>query len=147
MHRTAANLLPPVNEVWGKVIFSQASVILFTGKLGIGFPACITGHMTREAGMPPGGVCIREGVCWADSPHPSDKWDTEIRSRNGWYVSYWKAFLFQSCIWFLEILTLQTPLLNRFIATETHFNRRREATEMFVGDFHTLIISLRKTQL
>ena len=23
--------LPPSNEIWGKVIFSQASVILFTG--------------------------------------------------------------------------------------------------------------------
>ena len=61
MHRTASNLLPPVNEVWGKVIFSQASVILFTGKLGIGFPACITGHMTREAGMPPGGSASGKG--------------------------------------------------------------------------------------
>ena len=47
---TFSQKLPPANEIWGKVIFSQASVILFPG--GSGFPACITGHMTR-------GVCIQ----------------------------------------------------------------------------------------
>ena len=77
--------LPPANEVWGKVIFLQASVIL--SMVG-GIPACITGHMTRGAciqgGLHPGGlhqgksasrkgsaswgsasreVCIQEGVC------------------------------------------------------------------------------------
>ena len=64
--------VPPTNKVWGKVIFSQASVILSTG-WGLGFPAFITGHMTRgsciQGGLPPGGVCLW-GVCiqggWAD---------------------------------------------------------------------------------
>ena len=49
--------LPHTNEVWSKVICSQASVILFTGGGGLGFPACITGHMTRvschQADLPP----------------------------------------------------------------------------------------------
>ena len=49
--------LPPANEVWGKVVFLHLCVILFTG--GLGFPACITGHMTRGSasgeGLPPGG--------------------------------------------------------------------------------------------
>ena len=31
-HNEKRFLLPPANEVWGKVIFSQASVILFTGE-------------------------------------------------------------------------------------------------------------------
>ena len=57
--------LPPANEVWGKVIFLHLCVILFTGR-GVGFPACITGHMTK-------GVCI--WGAWADPP-PRDTWDT-----------------------------------------------------------------------
>ena len=43
-HETA--FLPPANEVWGKVIFSQASVILLTG----------------------GGVCL--SACWDTPPLP-----------------------------------------------------------------------------
>ena len=49
-------------------MFLHLCVILFTGGRGVGFPACITGHMTR--GM---GVCIWGTVClypggWADPP-------------------------------------------------------------------------------
>ena len=78
--------LPPANEVWGKVIISQASVILSTGEgVGgwrvVGFSACITGHMTR--GVCIWGVCIRGYMgyygIWSDS---------------GRYASYWNAFLF-----------------------------------------------------
>ena len=54
--------LPPANEVWGKVIFSQAPVILSMvgggGGAG-GFQACITGHVTR--GSASRGVCIQGG--------------------------------------------------------------------------------------
>ena len=74
--------LPPANEVWDKVVFSQVSVYLLEGGGWlVGFPACITGHMTR-------GVCI-QGRCWADplhrglstgvggwADHPRDTWDT-----------------------------------------------------------------------
>ena len=38
--------LPPANEVWSKVMFSQMFVC---PQRGVGFPACITGHMTRGA--------------------------------------------------------------------------------------------------
>ena len=66
---------------WGKVIFSQ----VFVCPRGVGFPTCITGHMTRgvciqelciqwgsyAGGSASKGVCIR-GVCiqggWADPP-------------------------------------------------------------------------------
>ena len=45
--------LPPANEVWGKVMFLQVSVILFTGGGGW-LPARITGHMTtRGLDRPP----------------------------------------------------------------------------------------------
>ena len=53
-------LLPPANEVWGKVIFSQACVILFT-RGGVGFPACITGH--NWEGLHPGRESASRGVC------------------------------------------------------------------------------------
>ena len=44
-----STLLPPANEVWGKVMFSQVFVCPQGGgwRLAVGFPACITGHMTR----------------------------------------------------------------------------------------------------
>ena len=82
MHRTSAILLPSTNEVWGKVIFSQVSVILFTGGR---VPACITGHMAREGVMPRGGGSAW-GVlgCWADFPYsPRYMGYYEIRSRSG----------------------------------------------------------------
>ena len=52
--------LPPTNEVWGKVLFLHMSVILFTGGGGVGFPACITDHMTRGSTFG-GRVCIKGG--------------------------------------------------------------------------------------
>ena len=48
-------LLPPKNEVWGKVIFLHLSVILFTGG---GVPGPRGGLVPEGGGMPgPGGVC------------------------------------------------------------------------------------------
>ena len=43
--------LPPTNKVWDKVMFLHLRVVLW----GVGFPACITGHMTR-------GICIQGGL-------------------------------------------------------------------------------------
>ena len=40
-------LLPPANEVLGKVMFSQ--VFVHGGGGLVGFPGCITGHMTGES--------------------------------------------------------------------------------------------------
>ena len=70
--------LTPANEVWGKVMFSEVFVC---PQKGLGFSACITGHMT--GGLHPGGFASMEGVCIqrvciggsADS-RPRDTWDT-----------------------------------------------------------------------
>ena len=45
-------LLPPANEVWGKVMFLHLCVILFTGGV------CIRGASASK-----GGVCIQDGFC------------------------------------------------------------------------------------
>ena len=50
------DLLPPANEVWGKVIFLHLSVILFIG-WGICLIACWdTAPLGPEAGTPPPGA-------------------------------------------------------------------------------------------
>ena len=53
-------------KLWEGNVFTY--VCLYTGG---GFPACITGHMTRESACR-GGVCIYWGVCiqGADPPPP-----------------------------------------------------------------------------
>ena len=75
--------LPPANEVWGKVIFSEASVILFTrgravclqgvlppGDLHLGESAyrrfCIQGGYAFQGDLHPGGSAYSRG--WADPP-------------------------------------------------------------------------------
>ena len=50
-------LLPPANEVWGKVIVSQVSVILFTGG------ACVGGGVHGRGACMVRGVCMAKGVC------------------------------------------------------------------------------------
>ena len=82
--------LPSANEVWGKVMFLRVSLILSTwgrgwltsmhyrsldqpqGLEGVGFPACITGHMIRGRG-----VCIHE----ERGLHPGKRGSV---SRGGW---------------------------------------------------------------
>ena len=85
---------------WGKVIFSQAWVIPFVHGGwggGVGFPACITDHMTREGGRHPGRLCIWEGSA-------SRGWAEILRDMvNEWYTSYWKVFLF-------SILSVPVPV-------------------------------------
>ena len=71
-------VLPPANEVWGKVIFLHLSVILFTG--GVCLSACW--DTTPQDQAPP----------WSrHTPLHSACW--EIRSTSGWYASYWNAIL------------------------------------------------------
>ena len=41
-------LLPPANEVWGKVIFSEVCVKNSVRKGGGGIPAYLAGHMTNQ---------------------------------------------------------------------------------------------------
>ena len=72
-------LLPPANEVWGKVIFLHLFVILFTGggmhgQWG-GWGMCMVGGV--HAG---GGACVARGVCMPCTPHAA--WYHEIRSVN-----------------------------------------------------------------
>ena len=65
---------------WGKVIFSQASVILLTG--GVCLSACWNKTQPPpRAGTPPGAVTPRHKACW------------EIRSTRGRYAPYWNAIL------------------------------------------------------
>ena len=70
-------LLPPENEVWGKVIFSQACV---KNSVHMGVPA--------PGGLLPGGACL--GGCLVETPQ-----DGYCCGR---YASYWNAFLFSMFI-------------------------------------------------
>ena len=96
-----ANLLPSTNEVWDKVIFSQASVILSMGGGG-GLPVCITGHMTGGSAQPhphrqTQRDCPTLPVCRPPGCRPPPQRYMGyygIRSTNGRYASYWYAFLF-----------------------------------------------------
>ena len=91
--------LPPANEVWGKVIFSETCVKNSVD--GGGLPQCMLGYppgsrhpLSRQppgAGTPP----HRSRACW------------EIRSTSGRYASYWNAFLFK--IIFLAKSHVGTP--------------------------------------
>ena len=81
--REVSGLLPPANEVWGKVIFSQACVI----------PSVHEGRgVRRESAHPPVGQnppgCSppRQTTLDADPP-PRDM------STSGQYASYWNAYL------------------------------------------------------
>ena len=73
---------------------------------GVGFPACITGHMTRVSasggsafrgfGRPPGmpmGVGLHPGGVWQTPPGDTMGY-YGIQSTSGQYTSYWNAFLF-----------------------------------------------------
>ena len=80
-------------------MFLHLCAILFTGGGRVGFPACITGHMTR--GSTSRLVCIR-GVCigggWGgrgvgQTLLPRHIGYYGIRSTSGRYASYWNAFL------------------------------------------------------
>ena len=93
-------LLPPANEVWGKIIFSQVSVVLFTGG------ACVPGVCVWLGACMPGGVhawgcaCLGvhgRGACVVGGVHSQG--GGSVRGRkdghcSGRYASYWNTFLF-----------------------------------------------------
>ena len=83
-----SKLLPPANEVWGKVMFLHLCVILFTGG-SASEGVCIQG------GLHPGGSASRgsasEGEGVGQIPPQIGYYGT--RSTSGWYASYWNAFL------------------------------------------------------
>ena len=74
---------------WGKVIFSQASVILSTGGGG--------GGVRGRGGMRGSGVCMARGYTWqggmCDAHLPGRYYGYGLRSMSGRYASYWNAFL------------------------------------------------------
>ena len=91
---------------WGKVIFSQASVILLTGG-GVCLSACWDTTPLPEQ-TPPEQIPPRADIPWNQAPPPPgpgrhppgsrypppphrSRW--EIRSTCGWYASYWNAIL------------------------------------------------------
>ena len=70
-----ASLLPPTNEIWGKVIFSQTCVRLSTGRSAVSLGLCLGGGWSlfrwvcvqgmvsvQGAGLCPGGLCRRVSV-------------------------------------------------------------------------------------
>ena len=79
--------LPPANEVWGKVIFSQACVKNSVHRGVPGPEGClVTGGCLAWAGGPgPSGGLILGGCLWRP---PRDGYCC------GRYASYWNAFLF-----------------------------------------------------
>ena len=70
------DLLPPTNEVWGKVIFSQASVCLSTGGVSVRG----AGSLSREGGSLSRGISFRglsvQGVSVMETPL--------LRWKSGW---------------------------------------------------------------
>ena len=74
-------LSPLINKVWGKVMFSQVCHVCPRDGEGVGFPACITGHMTGVGGLHPGGL-------GTPPPTHTQNWES------GRYASYWNASLF-----------------------------------------------------
>ena len=92
---------------WGKVIFSQASMILSTGRGGLLPGGCpVRGNVCLVWGVPaPGGVCLLPGgACsggWVLGAWPwGGAWWRP--SRDGYccgrYASYWNAFLLILCL-------------------------------------------------
>ena len=82
------SFLPAVNEVWGNVIFSQACVILLSGR---GVPE--RAPLDRD---PPWRETLGQRSPWIETPPPQTEtspW-TEIPRmiKSGRYTSYWNTF-------------------------------------------------------
>ena len=115
IRRSFVALLPPANEVWGKVIFSEVCVKNSVHRGGLSH--CMLGYtpppLRAEAGThprsrdryppeqppwsrPPGADTTtpgpEAGTPRAETPRCSACW--EIWAKSGRYASYWNAFLF-----------------------------------------------------
>ena len=93
-HLNSINLLPPANEVWGKVMFLHMSVILSTGWRGSLYDVTSLSHVPSGGSLSMApcyfrGSLSREGLCPGETP---DR-DPPLQ-KSGWYASYWNAFLF-----------------------------------------------------
>ena len=100
--------LPPANEVWGKVIFSEVCVKNSVHRGGsasvhAGIPPILRtrhtlpdqaplrpGNHPRTRHPPPREQHLPGRACW------------EIRSTRGRYASYWNAILYYNCQWQIE---------------------------------------------
>ena len=102
--------LTPVYEVWGKVMFSQVCVILFTG----GLPS----HSAKgQADSHPSIIGDRSpphiGGNIGGRPYPPPP--LQIRSTGGRYSSYWNPYLFVRCFWdFTDFILLLWHCINFF---------------------------------
>ena len=76
-----SQLLPPTNEVWGKVIFLHLFVILFTG--GVGLSACWDTTLPRSRHPLPtrGADTPRADTPAADTPRSRPPWEQTILPR------------------------------------------------------------------
>ena len=106
-------LLPPANEVLGKVIFLHLFVILFTG--GGWYPSmpCSGGCvLSKHALQRGGGVPARGGVCLVWGGLLETPLDGYCCGR---YASYWNAFLFMESIWwnYRQLATMPVVMLFR----------------------------------
>ena len=95
-------LLPPANEVWGKVIFSEACVknSVHRGR----------GSASVHAGIPPGTRHTPPGTRHTPSdevsppepgtppPPPRAEHTGRYGSKSGRYASYWNAILYYNCL-------------------------------------------------
>ena len=106
MYCLSPQFLPPANEVWGKVMFSQ--VFVCPPGRGVCVPACITGDMTgggslsqhssqatRLGGSLSRGVCPRGSLSKVGGLYPRgvSVRDTPHTVMSGRYASYSNAFL------------------------------------------------------
>ena len=85
--------LPTARE--GNIVRSVCQSFCPRGQGGVGFPACISGHMTR--GLHPG-VCIwgsvSRGVCIQEGLHPGGSASREVcigGLHQGWRVCIWRV--------------------------------------------------------
>ena len=129
----------------------------------VGFPACITGHMTGDRGVcTEEGVCIQgDGICiWRMGglhpgvlgrplpPPPQIHW---IWSKRGQYVSYWNGFLFYFHAVFGKILPnnrLAPPYVREILDPPLHVIRMRTAVQQSDNHYltNTCVLNWRKFQ-
>ena len=89
---------------WGKVIFSQACVILFTGG---DLPQCMLGYHTPPwTRHPPDQAPTRPRTPQDHAPPPRCRACWEIWSMHRWYASYWNAILFTMLLFSLTPPTM-----------------------------------------
>ena len=87
-----SSLLPPANEVWGKVIFSEACVKNSVHRGGVSTSV----HAPRSRHPPGADIPLEQTPLWSRHPReqaPPHRACWEIRSKRGRYASYWNVVL------------------------------------------------------